>query len=350
MDIIRLENSDYLYGLFIIPLLILISIYLQWKRKRDMAKFGDPLLLQNLHPEFSKYKPFVKFILILISFSFIIFGIANPQIGSKLKEYKREGVDVIIALDVSNSMKCEDIKPNRLDRAKQAISRMIDKLRNDRIGLITFAGTSFMQLPLTVDYSAAKLILSTIDTDVIPVQGTAVGSAIDLAMDSYSDEEKKHKVLIIITDGENHEDDALGKAADAADNGIIIHTIGMGTIKGGPIPVYKNGVRQGYKNNDQGNTIISKLDAAMLQQLAAAGDGEFIRSTGGDPELANLLQDISGMEKKEFSSKMFADYEDRFQYLIAGALLFLLIEFFLSDRKNKLITSLTSFVEKSGRS
>jgi len=246
-------------------------------------------------------------------------------------------------VDVSNSMKAEDIKPNRLERAKQSIQNLIDNLVNDRIGIIAFAGDAFLLLPLTSDYSAAKLFLSTMDCDIIETQGTAMGKAINLAVESFPEEKTKKRALIIITDGENHEDDALGAATEAAKENVVIHTIGMGSPDGAPIPVYKNGAIAAYMKDNSGNIIITKLNQEMLSQIAAAGNGNFTRSGSGGIDLKAIIDDIAGMEKTQYQSKMFTDYEDRFQYFIAIALLMLIIEFFISGQKNKIIESLNLF-------
>lgn len=349
MDLFRLENIEYLWGLLFIPVAVLLFWFARMLRKRSLQRFGDTRLVGSLMPDSSGYKPVLKFIMIIFAVAALTVGIANPQMGTKLQEYKREGIDIMIALDVSNSMKAEDIKPNRLSRAKQAVTRLIENLRNDRIGMIVFAGSSFLQLPLTTDYSAAKLLLETIDTDMIPTQGTAIGSAIDLAIDSYSEEKEKSKVLIIITDGENHEDDALGMAGKAAEAGINIYTVGVGSIKGAPIPVYRGNVRTGYTKDKKGEVVVSKLDATVLQQIASTADGEFIRFSSSDPDLSAIMEEIGKMEKEEFSTMMFSDYEDKFQYLIAAALLFLIFEFIISERKNKFISALNRFAEKTGR-
>lgn len=311
-----------------------------------MQKYGDIQLLSQLMPEVSKYKNVLKISLLLAGLAFLILGIANPQIGTKLENFKREGVDVIIAIDVSNSMKAEDVKPNRLERAKQYVSKLIDKMYNDRIGLIVFAGDAFIQLPLTTDYSAAKLFLSTVDCDLVYNQGTAIGKAIELSMKSFKQEEKKYKSLIIITDGENHEDDAITMAGEAARTGIVIYTIGMGSVNGAPIPIYSGNQRVNFMTDDEGNTVVTKLDASLLEQIASEGNGKFIRSTGDDPDLASLLDEIGGMEKKEYKSQLFTDYVDYFQYLFGLALVLLLIDIFTSERKNKFIESLNLFGER----
>ncbi len=342
----RFENNLFLYALIIIPVFVLLFILLRKYRTRLIGKFGDINLLNKLSPDVSKYKPYIKISLLMAALSFILLGAANPQIGSKLMESKREGIDVIIAIDVSNSMKAEDVKPNRLERAKQIVSKLIDKLYNDRIGLIVFAGDAFTQLPLTTDYSAAKLFLGNINTDMINNQGTAIGSAIELATKSFKQDEKKYKALIIITDGENHDDDALGMAVKAAKTGVVIYTIGMGSVDGAPIPVYSGNQITGYMKDENGNTVITKLDPAMLEQIAASGNGKFIRSAGEDPDLAQILNKIAGMEKKEYKSQLFTDYVDYFQYFIGLAFVVLIIDIFLSERKNKYIESWNLFGEK----
>jgi Ca-activated chloride channel family protein len=243
-------------------------------------------------------------------------------------------------------MLCEDIKPNRLTRAKQSVSRLIDKLQNDRIGIVAFAGEAYLQLPMTTDYSAAKLFLNTIDTDLIPAQGTAIGAAIELAVKSFREDDDKHKALIIITDGENHEDDAVGYASEAASKGVIIHTIGMGTVNGGPIPIMQNGNRVDFAKDNEGNVIMTKADPTMLQQLAQSGKGKFIRASETDPELSLLLDEIAGMEKRKFESKLYTDYEDRFQYFFFAALVLMIGEIFLSERRNKYLSSLNLFGDK----
>ncbi|HLB01448.1 MAG TPA: VWA domain-containing protein [Bacteroidota bacterium] len=329
---IRLAHTEFLYALLVLLPLAGIYVYGAARRKKMMGRLGEPALLASLVRSPGKYKRPVKFFLISAAAAFLITGLANPQIGTKLEEVKREGVDAMIVLDVSNSMKAEDIKPSRLDHAKQNISRMLDRLGNDRVGLIVFAGQSYLQLPLTTDYPAVRLVLNTIDTDAVPVPGTAIGSAIRLAMESFIAGETKHKVIILVTDGENHEDDALAGTEKARKEGVVIHTIGMGSPEGSPIPVYSGGSLTGFKKDAAGSVVISKLNEDMLKQIADEGGGVYVRATNQQNEFDEIFRRISSMEKKEFGSKIFTDYEDRFQYFIAMALLFLLAEFFLSER------------------
>lgn len=332
---IRFSHIEYLYILLAVPLLATLFWWGRRSSRRSMMRYGNPGVLSSLIHSAGKYKRSLKFSLLVGAFVFLVLGIANPQIGTKLEEVKREGVDIIIALDVSNSMKAEDIRPNRLESAKQEVSRMLEKLQNDRVGLVVFGGESYLQLPLTTDYSAARLILSTIDVDVVPVPGTAIGSAIRMAMKSFVGEDKKYKVIILITDGENHEDDAIAAANEAKSEGIIIHTIGMGSREGAPIPVYHNNVQAGYKKDGEGTIVLTKLDEQILQQLADATGGKYILASNQQSELDLIFREIETMEKREFGSKVFTDYEDRFQYLLLPALLLLALEFFVSERKNK---------------
>ncbi|MBI5324202.1 MAG: VWA domain-containing protein [Ignavibacteriae bacterium] len=342
----RFENSYFLYVQVLVPVFVLIYLLLRNYRIKLLTRYGDVNLLNLLMPDVSKYKNVLKFTLLLSALAFIILGTANPQIGTKLENFKREGVDVILAIDVSNSMKAEDVKPNRLERAKQYVSKLIDKMYNDRIGIIVFAGDAFIQLPLTTDYSAAKLFLSTVDCDLVYNQGTSIGKAIELSMKSFKQEEKKYKALIIITDGENHEDDAISMAGEAAKTGVVIYTIGMGSVNGAPIPIYSGNQRVNFMTDNEGNTVVTKLDAGLLEQIASEGNGKFIRSTGEDPDLASLLDEIAGMEKKEYKAQLFTDYVDYFQYLFVLALALLLADIFISERKNKLIESLNLFGER----
>jgi len=335
MNIFRFAHPEYLYALAVIPVIILLFIVMRIMKRKAWKKLGDSNLVTKLAPSVSRGKPVMKMILFCLAYGLLVLGLANPQIGTKLEEVKREGVDVIIALDVSNSMKAQDIRPDRLERAKQAISRFIDKLENDRIGLIIFAGQAYVQLPITTDFNAAKLFLSTIDTDIIPTQGTAIGSAIDLAMRSFVGEENKHKALVIITDGENHEDDAVESAKKANEQGVIIHTIGMGSPDGAPIPVYHNGVQVDFMKDQDGNTVITKLDQTVLEKIAGEGKGIFVRASSGDDGLETIMKEISKMDKKTFGTKQFSNYEDRFQYFLGGALFLLIAEFIISNRKSK---------------
>lgn len=340
---IQFERPDILYLLILIPILVIWFIILQSQKKRRMQQFGEDDLLKVLMPDSSKSRPRTKFWFLNIAFIFFIIGLANPQIGSKLQEMKRKGVEIIIALDVSNSMMAEDIKPNRLKRAKRTISQLIDKLRGDKVGLIVFAGKAYVQMPTTTDYHAAKMFLSSISPGIVPVQGTAIGEAIELGTNSFSPKNDKNKVLLIITDGENHEEGAVKLAEEATQKGIHVYTIGMGLPQGTPIPVYTRYGRKDYRRNKNGEIVMTKLNETMLQQIASAGEGEYIPAN----QLDNLMDDIQKMDKQEFESRIYSDYEDRFQYFFGIALLFLILEFITLNRKNKYLKNVNLFkIEK----
>lgn len=341
---LRFENIDFIWFFAAIPFLVILFIFARYARKRSLMNFGDDSLIKRLMPDLSNQKVYLKFIILIFAVSSIIIGLMNPQMGTKMEEVKREGIEIMIAVDVSNSMLAEDIKPSRIERAQQSLLSLIDKLYNDKIGIVLFAGDSFLQLPLTTDYSAAKLLISTISTDLIATQGTAIGLAIELAMESFSEEEV-NKVLIIISDGENHEDDALSIAEEASDKGIYINTIGMGSPEGAPIPIYESGARVGFRKDKSGSTVLTKMNPAMLQQIASTGDGRFIQAGTSELDLESLINELSKIEKTEFESKKFTEFDDWFQYFFAAAFILLLIETILSNRKNKWITSLVRFTE-----
>lgn len=345
----KFEHIEYLYLLWLIPAMIIIYIMMLRWRKKAFARFAELNLLQQIMPNLSERKTRLKVWLQIIAFALIIIAMANPQIGSKLEEVKREGIDLMIALDVSNSMNAEDLQPNRLERAKQIITKIVDKLKGDRIGIIVFAGEAYIQLPITSDYAAAKLFLNTINTGYIPTQGTAIGNAIDLAtkaLTAREEDKQRSKVILVITDGENHEDDAIAAAKNASENGIIIHTMGFGSPNGVPIPVYKNNKMVGYKTDKDGNTIITKLNESLLQQIASIGNGIYIRGTNSNASLNSFLDEINKLEKTELASQIFTEYESRFQYLIALALILLTIEYFIPRIKSKWIAQINLFDNK----
>ncbi len=332
---IRFAHSEYFYALFLVLFFILLYwMYNNWKRKAK-RRFGDANVIDGLMPRVSDGKPLVKFLLIIMAYIFLVIGIVDPQVGSKLEKVKREGIDLMVVLDVSNSMLAEDIKPNRLERSKMAISTLIDQLQGDRLGIIIFAGNAYKQLPLTTDYSAAKLFLSAVDTKIVPTQGTAIGEAISMSIESF-DDQKHNKAIIIITDGENHEDDAVSAASDASELGIKVFTIGMGLPEGAPIPIYNDyGTRTGYKKDREGQTVITKLDEDMLRQIAAAGTGAYARANNASTGLRKIFDDINQIEKKEIETKQFTDYEDRFQLYLAIALVILIVELLIATRKSR---------------
>ncbi len=338
----RFGNSEYLWGLLIIPLLSLFFILARLARKRALKKFGQEEIMGYLMPYSSKTRPVVKFILLMLALAFFIVGIARPQFGSKLKTVKREGVELMIALDVSNSMMAEDIQPNRLERAKRAISRLVDRLKDDKIGLIVFAGDAYTQLPITSDYNSAKLFLNSVNTQIVPKQGTAIGAAIELARKSFTPNGEANKAIIIITDGENHEDDAISAAESAVEDGAIVHTIGMGLPSGSPIPVLRGGQTDYMKDRD-GNVVVTKLNEQMLEQIAAAGEGIYVRANNAQVGLNALFDEINKMEKQEMESRTYSEYDDQFQWFFAVGLFLLLLEFVILERKNKYLKNIKLF-------
>ncbi len=342
MQLFRFANPEYLYLLLLLPVIILLWVLNEYRRRRAMLRFGNSDLVKKLIPELSRIRPAVKFILLLTAISLAIIMLARPQFGSKLKEVKRQGVEVIIALDVSNSMLAEDIQPSRLERAKQAISRLVENLENDKIGLIVFAGNAYTQIPITTDYISAKMFLSTIGPEMVPEQGTAIGSAIDLGMRSFSPGTGRSKVMIIITDGENHEDDPVAKAKEAAAAGIIIYTIGIGSTEGVPIEITTNG-RRDYLKDADGNTVITKLDETILKDIALAANGRYVRASNSSTGLDEIYNEIKKLKKQELEGKMFTEYNDQFQIFAGAALIILLIDFMIMDRKNRRLANLRIF-------
>ena len=264
----------------------------------------------------------------------LIVAMADPQTGSRLEKVKRKGIDLMICLDVSNSMMAQDIKPNRLERAKQSIVRLIDNLEGDRLGIIVFAGKAYTQLPITTDYAAARMFTSSINTSIVPTQGTAIAEALEVASNGFG-ESKHNKAIVVITDGEDHEGNVFEKAEEAYKKNITIYTIGMGLPEGTPIPVYSGNVQTGYKKDHDGQTIMSKLDETLLQRLASIGKGMYVRATTSETGLSKIFDDISKIEKSEIEEKQFSDYEDRFQYFVAIALFLLILDLFVFERKTK---------------
>ena len=331
---IRFVHSEYLYLLALIPVLIVAAWFMARLRRKALDRFGDAAMIERLAEGASRPKRLVKFTLALFAIAFLSIGLADPQIGTRLEEVKQEGVDIFIALDVSLSMKAEDIKPNRLEKAKLEIRNLIGRLGGDRIGLIVFAGEAFTQFPLTTDYSAANLFLDVVDVDVVPVPGTDIAAAIHRAMESFDTKQKTTKVLVIITDGEETEGEAFEAAEEAGKEGILIYTIGLGSPDGAPIPVYgSSGQQVDFKRDKSGAVVVSKLDEVSLEKIAAAGNGKYFRGTNSQDELDDIYKSVNALQKREFGVKQFTDYEDRFQYFIFIALLLALMDVFISEKQ-----------------
>jgi Ca-activated chloride channel family protein len=336
METFRFAQPDMLYLLFLVPVLLVIWITGNRRRKLARERFGDAAMLKRLSPDYSPSRMAVKFVIRVLALIMAVLTTARPQFGSKLEEVKREGVEVVIALDVSNSMLATDITPSRLERAKQAISQLVDQLKDDRIGLILFAGDAYTQIPITNDYLSAKMFLSTAGPDVVSKQGTAIGAAIDLGIRSFTPQSDKSRALIVITDGENHEDDALEKAREAAEKGIVVHTIGIGSPDGSPIPLNTGGTT-GYLKDSQGNTVISRLDEKSLKEIASVTGGRYVRANNTSIGLNEIYNDIGRMKKSEINAVMYTEYNE--QFLIPAVLMFVLLvtDLLLADRKNNLL-------------
>ncbi len=323
-------ESKYLFLLLLIPVFIIIqTVVLRFRRKR-LEKFGDEALVKELMPSYSRAKVWLRLSFFLLAFFFFTLGISRPQMGAILKEHKTRGAEVMIVLDVSNSMLAEDYSPNRLERAKLAISRMVDKLRDDRIGLVVFAGNSFVQLPITTDYVSAKMFLSSISTQSVPIQGTAIGEAIGTALRSFSAQSDKSRAIIVITDGENHEDDPVAAASQAAELGVRVFTIGIGSPEGKMIPFEGD-----YLRDKEGNPVVTRLDESVLQEVASAGKGLYVRAGNSEFGLNPIIEEIAGMDDEEYDSVVFEEYDELYMYFFAMALFFLVLEMLIGDRRSK---------------
>jgi len=340
---LRWERADLFWLFFTGPLIFLVFVLSSWFKNYRLAKFGDRRLLFSLLPDISSVNASIKYVLWRLAAAFLVLALMNPKLGSKMSEVKVRGIDIMLAVDVSNSMLAEDLKPNRLIVATRAIEKMMDNLRGDRVGIVVFAGQAFVQLPITSDYSAGKLFLSSINTDIVPVQGTAIGAAIDLSLESFDFDTPAQKVIVIITDGENHEDDAIASAKAAKDQGVKVFTIGLGSTDGTPIPNFIRGRRDGFMKDREGNTVMTKLNEEMLRELAHAGNGAYIRASNTEVGLKPLLEDLNSIEKTEMGSVTYSEYEDRFQLFLALALACLLLEFFIRERKGKIARQVNLF-------
>ena len=327
---INFAQAQYLLLILLIPVFFLLQALVLKLRTKRIMKFGDEALVRQLMPSYSKSRAWVRLTIFSIGFLFFAVGLSRPQIGAKLKEHETKGAEIMIVLDVSNSMLAEDYSPNRLERAKLAISRLVDKLRDDRIGLIVFAGNSFVQLPITTDYVSAKMFLNTITTESVPIQGTAIGDAVNTALRSFSAQSEKSRAIIVITDGENHEDDPVAAAAQAAEMGVRVFTIGVGSPEGKPIPM--NG--ELLKDRD-GNIVVTRLDETVLQDVAKAGDGVYVRAGNSEFGLNPIIDDIRRMEDEKYSSIVFEEFDDQFMYFMGIALFFFVLEMLIGDRKSK---------------
>jgi Ca-activated chloride channel family protein len=329
----------------VIPFLGLIFLLVQIWRLRVQKRFADKHLLKKLAPNQSLFKGLLKLVILALAFGSLSLALVNPKIGTKLETVRSQGVDIVFAVDVSKSMLAEDIAPNRIEKAKQLVTQIVNNLASDRIGIIAYAGNAFPQLPITTDYASAKMFLQNLNTDMLSSQGTAIHEAIELAKTYYNDEEQTNRILIIISDGEDHENEAIDAAEEAADEGIRIFTVGVGDAKGGPIPIKRNGVILNYKKDQDGETVITKLNDAVLKDIASKANGVYIDGTNTNEVVAAIKDILEKADKTEFESKQIADFKDQFQWFLALAIFLFFIDIFLLERKTGWLKKLNLFNE-----
>ncbi|SFS42455.1 vWA domain-containing protein [Lutibacter maritimus] len=342
----QLEEPTYFIYLASIPVIFVLFLLVLWWKKRKQKQFADSGLMEKLSPQMSTFKSFLKIGVICIALAFLVIALVNPKMGTKLETIKRQGVDIVFALDVSKSMLAEDIAPSRLEKAKQIITRIIDNLGSDRIGVIIYAGNSYPLLPITTDHAAAKMFLQNADPDMVSSQGTAINEAINRGITYFDMKERTNRFLFIVSDGEDHEENIAYAAEDATKAGIKIFTIGIGTEKGGPIPIKENGNVVSYKKDNKGEVVITQLKPDVLKEIASEGNGKYIDGNRTQETIKTIEDLLLKAEKNEFETKQFSDYKDQFQWFIGLGLLFLLIDVLLLEKKTKWIQKLNLFNEK----
>ncbi len=325
-----IAHPEFLWLLLLSPVLLIVYGIVRHRRGKAVARFGNPWLVRQLMPSWSSAKGWWHIVLFCVAFEFFVIGLSRPLIGAKLSEREIKGAEIMICLDVSNSMLARDYQPDRLSRAKLAISRLTDRLQDDRIGLVIFAGTSFVQLPITADYISAKMFLNNVDTGSIPIQGTAIGDAIITAARSFSAQSEKSRVIIVITDGENHEDDAVAAAKTVAESGIRVYTIGVGSTEGEPIPM-----GGGLLKDRSGEIVVTRLDEQALKDIAAAGGGAYVHAGNEEFGLNPIIDEISKMEDERLSSVVFEEYDELYMYFLGIALGIFVIEMLIGERRAK---------------
>ncbi len=342
----ELDERNYLYLLFIVPILVVLFLFnLYWKRKKQ-REFGDLDLVKRLSPESSVFKPILKLVVMLLVLVGIIFGLVNPKIGTKMEKVKREGIDIVFAMDVSKSMLAEDVAPSRLEKSKQIVSQIINQLGNDRIGIVAYAGSAFPVLPITTDYSVAKMFLQSMNTDIVSSQGTSLVEAIKLSSTYFDDKSKTSKLMILISDGEDHSDGADEAAAEANKLGIKIITIGVGTEKGGPIPLKVNGIVQSFKRDNNNEVVVTKMNQESLKAIAKATKGGYVNGNNTKEVLEYIKNALNNIQKTEFESTQMADFQSQFQWFLGFAFLLLFLDIFFLERKTKWVRKLNLFNEK----
>lgn len=340
MGMFRFSNPEYFYLLLLIPAALLLFWFSLRRQKSWINAFGYYQTVLKLIPGYSSKRFWVKFVLLIAAYVLIIVSLAGPQVGAKLTDVKRKGMEMIIALDVSNSMLAQDVKPNRLERAKQEISKLVDKFSNDRIGLIVFAGDAYVQIPITNDYASAKLFLSSLNPGMIPKQSTAIGRAIELAAASFTPGSNTGRVIVLISDGENHIDDPVEAAKAAAENGIQIFAIGIGSPEGSPIPIGNN---QEFLKDSENKVVITRLDEETLTKVAIVGNGKYVRATNTQFGLLPIYENLKKVDRKEIKDKIYSEYNEQYQYVLAFAILLIIAELLILDRKTSLLSKVKLF-------
>ncbi len=341
----QLDTPFYLYFFSILPVLwIGYLVVARWKRNVQ-TRFAQSSLMEKLSPNRSKFKPVLKLLLLTLGVSFLIVGLVNPKIGTQLETVKREGVDIVFAIDVSKSMLAEDIAPNRLEKSKRLVSAIINELASDRIGIIAYAAQAIPQLPITTDYDAAKIFLQALNTDMLSSQGTALDAALDLSGTFFDDEDQTNRVVFLVSDGEDHSEEAESAANRASAMGIRIFTFGVGSDEGAPIPIKRKGIVESYKKDMEGETVITKRNAEILEQIADAADGGYIDGNDTQAVVDFVVGTLKEMDKKEFEAKKFVSYKDQFQIFLFTGFLLILLELFLFETKTKWVQRLNLFNE-----
>ncbi len=341
----QLEAPIYFYLLAIIPLLVVVFFGTLFWKKRTQKKFADFNLLQKIAPNYSVFKAVLKLTFLCLGLALLILSLVNPKMGTKLKTVKREGVDIVFALDVSKSMLSEDIAPNRLEKAKQVISKIIDNLGSDRVGVIVYAGNAYPLLPITTDHAASKMFLQNANPDMVSSQGTAINEALELAKTYYNNDEQTNRFLVIISDGEDHEKNTISVAQDLAKEGVKVFTVGVGSEKGGPIPLRVNGKLNGYKKDRQGEVVITQRKVAVLKAIAESTDGLYVDGNRTANPVERITKEVANAQKHEFETKKFSDYKDQFQWFLGFGLLFVLLDVFFHDKKTKWLRKIDLFNE-----
>ena len=341
----QLEENIWLWAFIIIPMMLIIYLWTYFWKKRIQKGFGSSIVLERLSPDLSFFKSTLKFVVLCLAISALIIGLVNPKIGTKLETIKREGVDIVFAIDVSKSMLAEDVAPNRLEKSKQLVTQIINNLASDRVGIIAYAGKAFPQLPITTDYASAKMFLQSMNTDMLSSQGTAIDEAIQLSRNYYDDDEQTNRVLIIISDGEDHNDLSVEVAETASEEGIKIYTIGVGSEKGGPIPLKRNGVVMSYKKDQNNETVITRLNQETLRTIANKANGDYVNGNQTADVVKQIRDALNAMDKKEFEAKEFAEYKDQFQWLLGIGLFFLILDILFLERKTAWLKRLNLFNE-----